>query len=155
MCFFFFSLAPLQLFQCWLLNLQESSLLTEVEPAKLFSNIPEIVCLHTTLWNEVMRPTLDKARQARALLDPRDLHEGFRTVSWKHRAEKNVKCEMMPFWGSKVSTCAISTHCITTRHRIMQNRCFPVVTCPWSVCEPAGEQGPLSFCSLDFSESVH
>lgn len=66
-----------------LLDLQESSLLTEVEPTKLFSNIQEIVRLHTTLWNEVMRPALDKAKQARALLDPRDLHDGFRTVSWK------------------------------------------------------------------------
>ncbi|XP_070766106.1 pleckstrin homology domain-containing family G member 5 [Enoplosus armatus] len=67
------------LFLCGLLNLQESGLLTEVEPAKLFSNTQEIVRLHTSLWNHVMLPVLEKARQARALLDPTDLHHGFRT----------------------------------------------------------------------------
>ncbi|XP_040008705.1 pleckstrin homology domain-containing family G member 5 isoform X2 [Xiphias gladius] len=67
------------LFLCGLLNLQESGLLTEVEPAKLFSNIQEIVRLHTSLWNQVMLPVLEKARRARALLDPTDLHLGFRT----------------------------------------------------------------------------
>ncbi|XP_067384681.1 pleckstrin homology domain-containing family G member 5 isoform X2 [Channa argus] len=67
------------LFLCGLLNLQESGLLTDVEPTKLFSNIQEIVRLHTSLWNQVMLPVLDKARQARALLDPTDLHQGFMT----------------------------------------------------------------------------
>ncbi|XP_074537836.1 pleckstrin homology domain-containing family G member 5 isoform X2 [Halichoeres trimaculatus] len=67
------------LFLCGLLNLQESGLLTEVEPAKLFSNVQEIVRLHTSLWNQVMLPALEKAREARALLDPTDLHDGFRT----------------------------------------------------------------------------
>ncbi|KAM9344407.1 pleckstrin homology domain-containing family G member 5 isoform 2-T2 [Pholidichthys leucotaenia] len=67
------------LFLCGLLNLQESGLLTEVEPAKLFSNIQEIAHLHTSLWNQVMLPVLEKARQARALLDPTHLHNGFRT----------------------------------------------------------------------------
>lgn len=70
-----------QLFLSGLLNLQESGLLTEVEPTKLFSNIQEIVRLHTALWNQVMLPVLEKARQARALLDPTELHHGFRTVS--------------------------------------------------------------------------
>ncbi|XP_041801463.1 pleckstrin homology domain-containing family G member 5 isoform X3 [Chelmon rostratus] len=67
------------LFLCGLLNLQESGLLTEVEPTKLFSNIQEIVRLHTSLWNKVMLPVLEKAREARALLDPTDLQEGFST----------------------------------------------------------------------------
>ncbi|KAK5864060.1 hypothetical protein PBY51_001034 [Eleginops maclovinus] len=67
------------LFLCGLLNLQDSGLLTEVEPTKLFSNIQEIVCLHTALWNQVMLPVLQKARKARALLDPTDLYDGFRT----------------------------------------------------------------------------
>lgn len=67
------------LFLCGLLNLQESGLLIEVDPSKLFSNIQEIVCLHTALWNQVMVPVLEKARQARALLDPTELQEGFRT----------------------------------------------------------------------------
>ncbi|XP_041859152.1 LOW QUALITY PROTEIN: pleckstrin homology domain-containing family G member 5 [Melanotaenia boesemani] len=67
------------LFLSGLLNLQESGLLKEVEPFKLFSNIQEIVCLHTSLWNQVMLPVLDKARKARATLDPTHLHDGFMT----------------------------------------------------------------------------
>lgn len=70
-----------QLFLCGLLNLQESGLLSEVEPARLFSNIQDIVQLHTSLWAEVMLPALEKARQKRTLLDPTDLHQGFSTVS--------------------------------------------------------------------------
>lgn len=80
-------LVPVQLFLSGLLNLQDSGLLTEAEPAKLFSNIQEIVRLHTSLWNEVMLRVLKNARQARTLLDPTDLHHGFRTVSWNHRAD--------------------------------------------------------------------
>uniref|UniRef100_A0A8C6U5X0 Pleckstrin homology domain containing, family G (with RhoGef domain) member 5b n=1 Tax=Neogobius melanostomus TaxID=47308 RepID=A0A8C6U5X0_9GOBI len=68
------------LFLCGLLNLQESGLLTEVEPTKLFSNIQDIVRLHSALWSQVMVPVLEKARQNRALLDPTELHDGFRTV---------------------------------------------------------------------------
>lgn len=79
----FFFCRPPQLFLCSLLNLQESGLLTEVEPAKLFSNIQEIVRLHTSLWNDYMLPVLKNARKARAPLDPTDLHNGFRTVSRK------------------------------------------------------------------------
>ncbi|CAB1336620.1 unnamed protein product [Coregonus sp. 'balchen'] len=67
------------LFLCGLLNLQESGLLTEVEPARLFSNIQDIVRLHTAMWNQVMLPALEIARQARTLLNPTDLHHGFRT----------------------------------------------------------------------------
>lgn len=75
---------PFQLFLCGLLNLQESGLLTEVEPARLFSNVQEIIRLHTSLWNQVMLPVLEKARKARAVLDPTELHHGFMTVSCCH-----------------------------------------------------------------------
>ncbi|XP_072304936.1 pleckstrin homology domain-containing family G member 5 isoform X2 [Eucyclogobius newberryi] len=67
------------LFLSGLLNLQESGLLTEVEPTKLFSNIQEIVRLHSALWSQVMVPVRDRARQDRAPLDPTELQEGFRT----------------------------------------------------------------------------
>ncbi|XP_041701601.1 pleckstrin homology domain-containing family G member 5 isoform X4 [Coregonus clupeaformis] len=67
------------LFLCGLLNLQESGLLTEVEPTRLFSNIQDIVRLHAAMWNQVMLPALEIARQARTLLNPVDLHHGFRT----------------------------------------------------------------------------
>ncbi|XP_064160791.1 pleckstrin homology domain-containing family G member 5-like isoform X2 [Anguilla rostrata] len=68
------------LFLCGLLNLQDSGLLTEVEPSRLFSNIQEVVRLHTALWAQVMLPALEKARESRALLDPAHLHEGFQTI---------------------------------------------------------------------------
>lgn len=94
-CLFF------QLFLCGLLNLQESGLLTEVEPAKLFSNIQEIVRLHTSLWNQVMLPVLDKARQARALLDPTVLHHGFRAVSCDHSVNVFSTCSTKEKGGKK------------------------------------------------------
>lgn len=79
-----------QLFLCGLLNLQESGLLGDVEQSRLFSNIQEIVCLHRALWNQVMLPVLEKARQARALLDPTHLHHGFMTVSQSSRTDLPV-----------------------------------------------------------------
>lgn len=70
-----------QLFLCGLLNLQNCGLLNEVEPAKLFSNIQDLVRVHTALWSQVMVPALQKARQERSMLDPTDLFQGFQTVS--------------------------------------------------------------------------
>ncbi|XP_051529089.1 pleckstrin homology domain-containing family G member 5-like isoform X2 [Myxocyprinus asiaticus] len=73
------------LFLCGLLNLQESGLLSEVEPVRLFSNIQDIVQLHTSLWAEVMLPALEIARQKRTLLDPNDLHQGFSTFGFRFK----------------------------------------------------------------------
>ncbi|XP_036415065.1 pleckstrin homology domain-containing family G member 5 isoform X2 [Colossoma macropomum] len=73
------------LFLCGLLNLQESGLLSEVEPARLFGNIQEIVLLHTSLWTEVLLPMLERARQKHTLLDPMDLHQGFSTFSYRFK----------------------------------------------------------------------
>lgn len=70
----------LQLFLCGLLNLQDSGILSEVELARLFSNVQDLVRLHTALWAQVMQPALEKARQLRAPLSPIDLQPGFRTV---------------------------------------------------------------------------
>ncbi|TSL61280.1 Pleckstrin homology domain-containing family G member 5 [Bagarius yarrelli] len=70
-----------ELFLCGLLNLQDCGLLNEVEPAKLFSNIPELVRVHTALWSQVMAPALQKARQGRSPLDPTDLFQGFQTFA--------------------------------------------------------------------------
>ncbi|KAL0181209.1 hypothetical protein M9458_023615, partial [Cirrhinus mrigala] len=67
------------MFLCGLLNLQESGLLSEVEPVRLFSNIQDIVQLHTSLWAEVMLPALEKARQKRSVINPTELHQGFST----------------------------------------------------------------------------
>ncbi|KAI1897120.1 hypothetical protein AGOR_G00079850 [Albula goreensis] len=68
------------LFLCGLLNLQDSGLLGEVEPARLFGNIQDLVRLHTALWAQVMLPALEKARQNQTLLNPTDLHLGFKTI---------------------------------------------------------------------------
>ncbi|XP_067288231.1 pleckstrin homology domain-containing family G member 5 isoform X2 [Pseudorasbora parva] len=73
------------LFLCGLLNLQESGLLSEVEPVRLFSNIQDIVQLHTSLWAEVMLPALEKARQKRTVLDPTELHQGFSTFGFRFK----------------------------------------------------------------------
>ncbi|XP_026077026.1 pleckstrin homology domain-containing family G member 5-like isoform X2 [Carassius auratus] len=73
------------LFLCGLLNLQESGLLSEVEPVRLFSNIQDIVQLHTSLWAEVMLPTLEKARQKRSVINPTELHEGFSTFGFRFK----------------------------------------------------------------------
>ncbi|XP_072552945.1 pleckstrin homology domain-containing family G member 5 isoform X2 [Salminus brasiliensis] len=69
------------LFLCGLLNLQDCGLLVEVEPAKLFSNIQDLVRVHTALWNQVMLPALERARRDRSLLDPTDMHLGFQTFA--------------------------------------------------------------------------
>ncbi|XP_076132346.1 pleckstrin homology domain-containing family G member 5 isoform X2 [Alosa pseudoharengus] len=69
------------LFLCGLLNLQDSGLLGEVEPVHLFSNVQDLVRVHTTLWTQVMQPALDKARHLRTPLNPIDLQTGFRTFA--------------------------------------------------------------------------
>ncbi|XP_073512782.1 pleckstrin homology domain-containing family G member 5 isoform X3 [Phyllobates terribilis] len=66
------------LFLCCLLNLQESGLLCEVEPDKLFSNVQEIIQLHRTLWGNVMVPVLEKTRKTKSLLNPMDFQKGFK-----------------------------------------------------------------------------
>ncbi|TRY59727.1 hypothetical protein DNTS_002512 [Danionella cerebrum] len=73
------------LFLCGLLNLQESGLLTDVEPVRLFSNIQDIVQLHSSLWTEVMLPVLEKARQNRTFLNPSELHQGFSTFGFRFK----------------------------------------------------------------------
>ncbi|XP_075695562.1 pleckstrin homology domain-containing family G member 5 isoform X2 [Rhinoderma darwinii] len=66
------------LFLCCLLNLQESGLLCEVEPERLFSNVQEIIQLHRTLWGNVMVPVLEKTRKSKSLLNPVDFQKGFK-----------------------------------------------------------------------------
>ncbi|KAM8927132.1 pleckstrin homology domain-containing family G member 5 [Pelodytes ibericus] len=66
------------LFLCCLLNLQDSGLLCEVDPEKLFSNVQEIIQLHRSLWSNVMVPVLEKARKTKGLLNPTDFQKGFK-----------------------------------------------------------------------------
>ncbi|XP_069096116.1 pleckstrin homology domain-containing family G member 5 isoform X1 [Pleurodeles waltl] len=66
------------LFLCCLLNLQDSGLLCEVEPVRLFSNVQEIIQLHRSLWSNVMAPVLENARKGGTLLNPVDFLKGFK-----------------------------------------------------------------------------
>ncbi|XP_072281828.1 pleckstrin homology domain-containing family G member 5 isoform X2 [Pyxicephalus adspersus] len=66
------------LFLCCLLNLQESGLLCEVDPEKLFSNVQEIIQLHRILWSNIMLPVLEKTRKSKSLLNPVDFQKGFK-----------------------------------------------------------------------------
>ncbi|XP_064423779.1 pleckstrin homology domain-containing family G member 5 [Latimeria chalumnae] len=67
------------LFQSTILSLQDSGILCEVEPEKLFSNIQEIIQLHKGLWQDVMVPVLEKARRTKTILNPVDFQAGFKT----------------------------------------------------------------------------
>ncbi|XP_078414145.1 pleckstrin homology domain-containing family G member 5 isoform X2 [Cetorhinus maximus] len=73
------------LFLCSLTNLQESGLLTEVEPKKLFCNMQEIIQLHQKLWREVMAPVLQAARESKTLLNPTHFHKGFKTFGMRFK----------------------------------------------------------------------
>ncbi|XP_042199715.1 pleckstrin homology domain-containing family G member 5 [Callorhinchus milii] len=67
------------LFLSCLMNLQESGLLSEVEPDKLFCNVQELIEVHKALWGEVLYPVVEAARRNQSLLDPSGLHQGFST----------------------------------------------------------------------------
>ncbi|XP_034169960.1 pleckstrin homology domain-containing family G member 5 isoform X3 [Pangasianodon hypophthalmus] len=73
------------LFLCGLLNLQESGLLRDINPARLFGNIQEIVHLHTLFWAEVLLPTLERSRHSHTMLNPLDLHQGFSTFDYRFK----------------------------------------------------------------------
>ncbi|KAI5093546.1 pleckstrin-like domain-containing family G member 5 isoform X5, partial [Silurus meridionalis] len=73
------------LFLCGLLNLQESGLLCDINPSRLFGNIQEIVHMHTLFWAEVLLPTLERSRQSRTMLNPVDLCQGFSTFGYRFR----------------------------------------------------------------------
>ncbi|KAG5275321.1 hypothetical protein AALO_G00146120 [Alosa alosa] len=77
-----------------LLNLQESGLLVEVEAQRLFSNVQELLRLHTTFWAEVLRPTLDTARHTHTPLDPTHLYQGFIEVLSVERFINSVDGQM-------------------------------------------------------------
>ncbi|MCJ8744376.1 hypothetical protein PDJAM_G00117890 [Pangasius djambal] len=74
-----------ELFLCGLLNLQESGLLCDIDPARLFGNIQEIVHLHTLFWVEVLLPTLERSRHSHTMLNPLDLHQGFSTFDYRFK----------------------------------------------------------------------
>ncbi|XP_041129998.1 pleckstrin homology domain-containing family G member 5-like [Polyodon spathula] len=109
------------LFLCTLLSLQESGLLLEVQPKRLFSNIGEILQLHRALWREVMAPLLETARRERSVLNPDQLHSGFSTVR-------------TPSTHTHTHTHRVHTH--THTHTECTHRLSPSVSLSPSPCAP-------------------
>ncbi|KAI5947806.1 Pleckstrin homology domain-containing family G member 6 [Manis javanica] len=64
-----------------LLNLQRVGLLTEISAETLFGNIPSLIRVHRSFWEEVLGPTLEKTRASGQPLDPVSLKNGFLTFS--------------------------------------------------------------------------
>uniref|UniRef100_A0A8C0PE05 Pleckstrin homology and RhoGEF domain containing G6 n=2 Tax=Canis lupus TaxID=9612 RepID=A0A8C0PE05_CANLF len=64
-----------------LLNLQRVELLTEVSAETLFGNIPSLIRVHKSFWEEVLGPTLEETRTSGRPLDPVSLQNGFLTFS--------------------------------------------------------------------------
>ncbi|KAK2493320.1 hypothetical protein MC885_012696, partial [Smutsia gigantea] len=62
-----------------LLNLQRVGLLTEISAETLFGNIPSLIRVHRSFWEEVLGPTLEKTRASGQPLDPVSLKNGFLT----------------------------------------------------------------------------
>ncbi|XP_042886663.1 uncharacterized protein LOC122262639 isoform X2 [Penaeus japonicus] len=65
------------LFLACLCNLQNESLLCEIDTDKLFSNIQEIYAANLTFWREHVVRMLEEARSSRQPLDPTLLAEAF------------------------------------------------------------------------------
>ena len=76
-----FSPFSLQLFLACLCNLQNESLLNEVDTDKLFSNIQEIYFANLNFWREHVTRMLDASRSSRQPLDPTLLTDAFYKVS--------------------------------------------------------------------------
>ena len=73
----------LQLFLACLCNLQNESLLYEVDTDKLFSNIQEIYSANLNFWREHVTNMLDASRSSRKALDPTLLTDAFYKVGRK------------------------------------------------------------------------
>ncbi|MPC82400.1 Pleckstrin y domain-containing family G member 6 [Portunus trituberculatus] len=69
-----------ELFLACLCNLQNESLLNEVDTDKLFSNIQEIYFANLNFWREHVTRMLDASRSSRQPLDPTLLTDAFYKV---------------------------------------------------------------------------
>lgn len=70
----------LQLFLSCLYNLQLTSILTEIDRDKLFSNIADIYVANRSFWMDCILPMVQKAKDTRNPLQPSDLLYGFLNV---------------------------------------------------------------------------
>ncbi|KAI2649510.1 Pleckstrin homology domain-containing family G member 5 [Labeo rohita] len=80
------------LFLCGLLNLQDNGLLIEVEPTRLFSNIHDIVRLHSTLFQPYIRYCMEEESCMEYMRSLRE-NELFKIyITW---AETNKQCNRL------------------------------------------------------------
>lgn len=54
--------------------------LLQVSAETLFGNIPSLIRVHKSFWEEVLGPTLEETRTSGRPLDPVSLQNGFLTV---------------------------------------------------------------------------
>ena len=73
-------LPPLQLFQCCLINLQNESLLNEIETEKVFGNVSDVYQANAEFWSRSLVKVVQHSRQTRGFLDPTLLKSGFMQV---------------------------------------------------------------------------
>ncbi|KAL5013543.1 hypothetical protein ScPMuIL_007813 [Solemya velum] len=66
------------MFMCCILNLQEESLLLEIEIESLFSNLSELLIVNSNFWQDHLSTVLKEARETRKPLCPSFLKEGFK-----------------------------------------------------------------------------
>lgn len=98
-----------QLFLACLCNLQNESLLYEVDTDKLFSNIQEIYAANLTFWREHVTQMLDASRSSRQPLDPTLLTDAFCKVSQRnHNANQYWESLRVP---DSVVNPAVSLEC--------------------------------------------
>ncbi|XP_073932330.1 pleckstrin homology domain-containing family G member 6 isoform X2 [Castor canadensis] len=62
-----------------LLNLQRVGLLMEVSVETLFGNVPSLIRVHQSFWEEVLEPSLEETRASGQPLNPISLQSGFLT----------------------------------------------------------------------------
>uniref|UniRef100_A0A6I8N0F3 DH domain-containing protein n=1 Tax=Ornithorhynchus anatinus TaxID=9258 RepID=A0A6I8N0F3_ORNAN len=60
-----------------LLNLQRVGLLMEVPAEILFGNVPDLIRVHRSFWEEVLGPVLEETRESGQPMDPLSLQDGF------------------------------------------------------------------------------
>lgn len=73
--------------------------LLQISAETLFGNIPSLIRVHRSFWEEVLGPTLEKTRASGQPLDPVSLKNGFLTV--RHGEGPHLG----PHWESPEGPC--------------------------------------------------
>ncbi|XP_065679515.1 pleckstrin homology domain-containing family G member 5-like isoform X2 [Hydra vulgaris] len=70
----------IKVFQKYLVNLQESGILTEVDPNKLFSNILEVYEANMVFWTKHLNLVVKDVRRTKQTINPLQLLDSFSNV---------------------------------------------------------------------------